>query len=51
MDLPYGDEFIAVKVEEISDDYLDVIDDYIGAEIVITGRYVLPVLEKVKKRK
>ena len=47
--MPYGDDFIDVKVKEISDAYLYALDDYIGAEIVITGRYVLLVLEKFKR--
>ena len=44
MDLPYGDELIDVKVEEISDAYLDALDEYIGSEIVVPGRDALPVL-------
>ena len=51
MELPCGDEFINVKVEEIYDAFLDALDDYIGAEIVIPGRDALHVLVKVKKRK
>ena len=51
MDFPYGDELINVKVEEISDAYLDVLDDYIKAEIVIPGIYALPVLIKFRKYK
>ena len=44
VDLPYGDELIDVKVEEISDAYLDALDEYIGSEIVVPGRDALPVL-------
>ena len=51
VDLPYGYELIDVKVEEISDAYLDAIGDYIEGEIVIPGRDALPVLVKFKKRK
>ena len=46
MELPYGDELIDVKVEEIFDTYLDTLDDYIGAGILIPGRYSLTVLGK-----
>ena len=51
MDLPYGGELIYVEVEELSDAYLDDLDDYIWSEIVIPGIYVLPVLEKFRKTK
>ena len=51
VDLPYGDELIDVKVEEISNAYLDVLDKYIRANIVIPGRDAFPVLGKFKKRK
>ena len=51
VDLPYGDKLIDVKVEEISDSYLDALDEYIGDEIVIPGIYSLHVLVKFKKHK
>ena len=51
MDLPYGDELIDVKVEQISDAYLKSLDEYTGDDIVISGIDVLPLLVKVKKRK
>ena len=50
-DLTHGDELIDVKFEEIYDSYLDTLDEYIGADIVISGRDVLPVLLKFKKHK
>ena len=49
--LPYGDELTDVKVEEINNSYLDSLDEYIGAEVVIPDRNAIPVLAKVKKRK
>ena len=49
--LPYGDELQEMKTEEVNDAYLETLDEYIGAEIVIPGRDGLPVLTKVKKRK
>ena len=51
MDLPYGDDIIDMKVEEISDAYLNAPDKFIGDEIVIPGRDELPILLKVKKHK
>ena len=51
MDLPHGDGLIDVKVEEIYEAYLDALDEYIGAEIIIPGRDALPDLVKVKKCK
>ena len=50
MEFPYGDEFIDVKVEEIYDAYLEVLDDYIRDEILVPGRDMLPLMVKVKKR-
>ena len=51
VDLPYGDDSIDVKFEEISDAYLEALDEYIRAEIVIPGRDALPVLGEIKKHK
>ena len=51
MDFTYGDELTDLEVEEISNAYLDALDEYIRAEIVILGRDTLPVLLKVRKRK
>ena len=49
--LPYGDELLDLKTEDITDAYLDSLDDYIGAQIVMPDRDGVPVLTKVKKRK
>ena len=40
-----------MKTTEIDESYLDSLDEYIGANVVIPGRDALPVLAKVKKRK
>ena len=40
-----------MKIEEISDAYLDVLDDYIQSDMVIPGRDMLHILGKAKKRK
>ena len=49
--LPYGDELVDAKTDEVNDAYLEALDNYIGAEVVIPGKDSLPVLAKVKKRK
>ena len=51
VEFPYGDELIDMKVEGISDTYLDALDDYIRSEILILGRDAFPVLVKFDKRK
>ena len=51
MNLPYGDELIDVKVELMSYAYLDDLDEYIRADILIPGRYAFPVLGKVNNSK
>ena len=51
VDLPYGNELIDAKVEEISDAYLYALDDYIGDDIVIPGRDELPVMVRVNNLK
>ena len=49
--LPYGDEIIDAKVEDINDAYMDSLDEYINAKVVIPGRDAVPVLATVKRRK
>lgn len=49
--LPYGDEIVDAKTEEIDSAYLESLDEYIGAEVVIPGKDGVPVLTKVKSRK
>ena len=49
--LPYGDELVDAKTDEIDEAYLEALDEYIGAQVVIPGRDAQPVLAKVKKRK
>ena len=51
-DLPYGDELIDWKTFETDDAYLESMDEYIGAEVVVPGRDgSQPVLAKVHRRK
>ena len=49
--LPYGDELIDVMPDDVNDAYLEALDNYIGAEVVVPGKDSIPVLAKVKKRK
>ena len=48
---PYGDELIDVKTEQVDDAYLDSLDTYIGAQVVVPGKDGVPVLAKVRARK
>ena len=50
MELTYDDELIDVKVKKISDPYLDALDEYIRARILIKIIYALPGLGKFNKR-
>ena len=51
MDFTYGDELTDFKVEEISNAYLDALDEYIGDDILIPGIDALHVLVKVNNHK
>ena len=49
--LPYGDELMDAKTETVDEAYLEALDSYIGAEVVLNNKEAIPVLAKVKKRK
>ena len=49
--LPCSDEIVDAKVEEIGQAFLDSLDEYIGAQVVVLGRNAEPVLARVKNRK
>ena len=49
--LPYGEEIQDLKTTEIDDAYIDSLDKYIGAEVVVPGRDSLSVLAKIRNRK
>ena len=53
LDLPYGDEYTDAIPDEIDQPYLDQLDQYIGANVVIPGTTtgVEPVLAIIKGRK
>ena len=53
IDLPYGDEYKDIIPDEIDEPYLEQLDQYIGASVVIPGTTngVEPVLALIKGRK
>ena len=50
-DEPFDEELIDIKHQEIDDAYLDSLDNYINAKVVIPGRDAVPVLATVRNRK
>ena len=40
--LPYGDEIINAEIDEINEDYNDVLYNYIGTEVVVTDMASCP---------
>ena len=51
IDLPYGDSFMDLDVNEIDTSYLSELDNLIGAQVPLPNKYGLPLLAIVKKRK
>ena len=49
--LPYGHELIDTVPSEINEPYLESLDNYLGAKVVLPGKDSLPVLATIKKRK
>ena len=49
--IPYGDEIIDLKEKEINEAYLDTLDNYIGAKVVVPGQDSVPVLATIKNKK
>ena len=49
--LPYGDEFVNAKSKTIDEAYIEALDIYIGAEILLAGKDPVRFLAKVKKWK
>ena len=50
-DLPYGDELMDAKEHEIDEPYLDSLDKYIGAKVIVPGKDAIPVLAEIRGRK
>ena len=49
--LPYGEEIQYQKEVEVNKEYIEGLDKYIGAKFVTPGKYYIPVLAWVKRRK
>ena len=49
--LPYGDEIINAEIDEINEDYNDVLYNYIVTEVVVTDKESICVLAKIIKQK
>ena len=50
-DLPYGDDFTTMRMENIDDRYLADLDNLIGVQVSLPGKDGIPLLATVKKRK
>ena len=51
LDEPFDGELVDLKHTDIDDAYLDSLDGYIGAKVVIPGRDAVPVLATIRNRK
>jgi hypothetical protein len=49
--LPYGEETNEAKLEEVNERYMESLDGYINAEVILPDKNGIPVLTKVKNRK
>ena len=49
--LPYGDELLDAKDHEIDESYLESLDAYIGANVMVPGRDAVPVVAAICGRK
>ena len=50
-DLPYGDDFTTLRMENVDDRYLADLDNLIGVQVSLPGKDGIPLLATVKKRK
>ena len=50
-ELPYGEETHEAKLEDVNDRYMEALDGYINAEVIMPDKNGFPVLTKVKNRK
>ena len=46
--LPYGEEIHEAKLEEVNDRYMEALDRYINAKVIMPNKNGIPVLTKVK---
>ena len=49
--LPYGEEIQDHKEVEVNEYFIEALDHYTGAKVVVPGKYSIPVLSRVKYRK
>ena len=49
--LPYGEEIQDHKQVEVKKAYIEALDKYIRAKVVVPGKYSIPALSRVKRRK
>ena len=49
--LPYGEETHEAKLKEVNDRYMEALDRYINAEVIMPDKNGIPVLTKVKNHK
>ena len=42
---------VDARSETVDEAYMEALNNYIGAEIVLAGKYAIPILAKFKKRK
>ena len=49
--LPYGDELIYYKSETVDEAYLEALDNYIVAEIILAVKYAIPFWIKSRTKK
>ena len=47
----YGEDIQDQNYFEVNKDYIEALDDYIGAKVFSPGKYSIPVLDRVKSRK
>ena len=51
LSLPYGEKLHQATLEEVDETYLESLDEYINAEVIMPNKEGVPVLTKVKRRK
>ena len=49
--LHYVKEIQEQKEVQVNKAYIEELDNYIGAKVVVPGKYSVPVLDRVKRRK
>ena len=49
--LPYGEEIVDQKESEINETYIEALDTYIGAKVVVPGKDSIPVIANIRNRK